>query len=411
MARTILVADDSPTHQRRATGILTGEGLEVVTVSNGVAAIKKLAAMTPALILADISMPGRDGYEVCEHVKNSPALVNVPVLLIFSDQEPFDEVRAQRARADGKVKKPFVPEDLVAAVARYLLPEQVAAPPPPPPPPPEFSVVNEPVDLEPEMSTKPDSAEFSALPEGMEFGASSLDAMPPPAEAPPPFPEPPPPESGPPIDLQSRLDAAISPEPESAAVTEQPGASVEEAPPPPPVEAPPEEPVFVEEEAPTFTPELERPAERTMMFRMPVQLAQPILADDLAPTSPAAAEPAPPPAKDDRPATPFSATTLESYSLTDATAGQVRFAEAETEISKAPPGEEAAAETAAPAAPDESEAAAPVPGLDVELINWIVQSVVFRMAPPALRPEALDEIVRQLNDEIITALTQPPPEA
>ena len=407
MARTVLVADDSPTHQRRATGILTGEGLEVVTVSNGVAAIKKLAALKPSLILADVSMPGRDGYEVCEHVKRSPDLVHIPVLLIFSDQEPFDEGRAQRARADGRVKKPFAPEELVAAVTRYLLPEEVAAPPPPPPPTqPEPFVVNEPVDLEPEMSTKSESPEVSSLPEGMAFGATSIDEMAPPAESPAPFPEPPAPE--PAMDLESRLEEVSSPEPETRAEEPpaNPPAALEEPAPPPPAETPTEEPVLVEEAA-TEEPELERPAERTMMFRMPVQLAQPILADDLAP-APAPADTTPPPATEEEPAPPVSATTLESYSLTDATSGHVRFAEPETVISttdKLRPAEEPAQEMAAEAA------AAPVQALDVELINWIVQSVVIRMAPPALRTETLDEIVKQLSDEIMTALTQPPPEA
>ena len=408
MARTVLVADDSPTHQRRATSILTGEGLEVVTVSNGVAAIKKLAAVKLSLILADVSMPGRDGYEVCEHVKNSPDLVHVPVLLIFSDQEPFDEGRAQRARADGKIKKPFEQDDLVATVTRYLLPEEVAPPPPPPPPAqPEPFVVNEPVDLEPEMSTKSESPEVSSLPEGMSFGGTSLDEIVPPAELPAPFPEPPALAPEPVKDLESPLEEAISPEPE--AKTEEPAANLpaalEEPAPPPPVETPAEEPMLVEEAA-TEEPEPERPAERTMMFRMPVQLAQPILADDLAPAP--AAETTPPPATEEEPASPVSATTLESYSLTDATSGHVRFAEPETVISttdKLRPAEEPGQELPAEAA------AAPVQALDVELINWIVQSVVMRMAPPALRTETLDEIVKQLSDEIMTALTQPPPEA
>ena len=409
MARTVLVADDSPTHQRRATGILTGEGLEVVTVSNGVAAIKKLAALKPSLILADVSMPGRDGYEVCEHVKNSPDLVHVPVLLIFSDQEPFDEGRAQRVRADGRIKKPFEQDDLVATVTRYLLPEEVAPPPPPPPPPPlEPSIVTEPVDLEPEMSTKSESPEFSALPEGMSFGGTSLDEIVPPAEPPAPFPEPPALAPEPAMDLESRLEEVSSPEPEAKTEepAEKPAARIEEfaPPPPPPAETPAEEPVLVEEAA-TDEPEPERPAERTMMFRMPMQLAQPILADDLAP-APAPAETTPPPATEEEPAPPVSATTLESYSLTDATSGHVRFAEPETVISttdKLRPAEEPAQEM-----PTE---AAPVQALDVELINWIVQSVVIRMAPPALRTETLDEIVKQLSDEIMTALTQPPPEA
>lgn len=161
------------------------------------------------------------------------------------------------------------------------------------------------------------------------------------------------------------------------------------------------------EEAATEEPEPERAAERTMMFRMPVQLAQPILADDLAP-APALEEPTPPPETEEEPAPPVSATTLESYSLTDATSGHVRFADPETVIStteKMRPAEEPAQESPA------ETAAAPYQALDVELINWIVQSVVIRMAPPALRTETLDEIVKQLSDEIITALNQPPPEA
>lgn len=98
MPRLVLIADGSPSHQRRAQGILTGEGLEVVTVSNGVAAIKKLPAIKAALVLADVSMPGRDGYEVCDFIKNSPELSKIPVLLTYSDQTPYDESRAQRAR-------------------------------------------------------------------------------------------------------------------------------------------------------------------------------------------------------------------------------------------------------------------------------------------------------------------------
>lgn len=413
MARTVLVADDSPTHQRRATGILTGEGLEVVTVSNGVAAIKKLAAVKPSLILADVSMPGRDGYEVCEYVKSSPDLAHVPVLLIFSDQEPFDEGRAQRVRADGRIKKPFEQDDLVATVTRYLLPEKAAPPPPPPSPPAEPSIVTEPVDLEADLSTSTSSPEFSALPEGMSFGGTSLDEIAPPAEPPAPFPEPPALTLEPAMGLESPLEAAIPPEPEAR--TEEPPekfpAALEEAalPPPPPVETPAEEPVLIEESEPDAEPEPEpeRAGERTMMFRMPVQLAQPILADDLAP-APALEEPTPPPETEEEPAPPVSATTLESYSLTDATSGHVRFADPETVIpttEKMRPAEEPTQESPA------ETAAAPYQALDVELINWIVQSVVIRMAPPALRTETLDEIVKQLSDEIITALNQPPPEA
>jgi CheY-like chemotaxis protein len=115
----ILVADDSPTVQRKAQGILRAEGFEVETVSNGVAAIKKLPNLQPILVLADVSMPGKDGYEVCEFVKTSADFRHVPVLLVGSDLEPYDEQRGAQVKADGIIKKPFDPSDLIAMVAKF----------------------------------------------------------------------------------------------------------------------------------------------------------------------------------------------------------------------------------------------------------------------------------------------------
>jgi len=120
----ILIADDSPIIQRRAQQILQEEGFEVLTVSNGVAAVKKLPVMQPVLVLADVSMPGKDGYEVCEFVKTSAGLRHVPVLLVGSDLEPYDEQRGARVRADGIIKKPFAPHDLIAMVRRFATPEE-----------------------------------------------------------------------------------------------------------------------------------------------------------------------------------------------------------------------------------------------------------------------------------------------
>ena len=120
MDRLILLADDSPTIQRRVQGILQGEGFAVETVSNGVAAIKKLPKMQPVLVLADVSMPGKDGYEVCDYVKTSADLHHVPVLLVASDLEPYDELRGAQVGADGIIKKPFAPHELIAMVAKFV---------------------------------------------------------------------------------------------------------------------------------------------------------------------------------------------------------------------------------------------------------------------------------------------------
>src|ERR1035437_8381090 len=105
VAPIVVGAEDSPTIQKRALGILKGQGFEEETVSNGVAAVRRLAFLRPVVILADVSMPGRDGYEVCEYVKKSAEHAHVPVLLIASDMEPYDEVRGAQVRADGRVIK------------------------------------------------------------------------------------------------------------------------------------------------------------------------------------------------------------------------------------------------------------------------------------------------------------------
>jgi CheY-like chemotaxis protein len=128
VTRTILVADDSPTMQRRASSLLIAEGLEVVTVSNGVAAINKLPTVRPHLILADVSMPGKDGYEVCEFVKNSAEMSHIPVLLIFSELEPYQADRGKQVRADGCVKKPFNHDDLIATITKFLAQTELLRP-------------------------------------------------------------------------------------------------------------------------------------------------------------------------------------------------------------------------------------------------------------------------------------------
>ena len=119
MPRIVLVADDSPTIQKRAVGILKGEGFEVETVSNGVAAIKRLTVLHPMVVLADVSMPGRDGYEVCDFIKKSTEFSHVPVLLVASDMEPYDDARGAEVRADGIIKKPFEASELLSLVVRF----------------------------------------------------------------------------------------------------------------------------------------------------------------------------------------------------------------------------------------------------------------------------------------------------
>ena len=135
MANKILLADDSITIQKVVNLTFTDEGINVVTVGNGELALKKLGEEHFDLILADIFMPGRNGYEVCEFVKRHPEMHDVPVILLVGAFEPFDKSEAARVQADGHLTKPFESRILIETVKRMLAEAAVrkaqAAPPPP----------------------------------------------------------------------------------------------------------------------------------------------------------------------------------------------------------------------------------------------------------------------------------------
>ena len=80
--------------------ILTDAGYEVVAVSNGAAAVKKIAEQKPDIIILDVYMPGYSGLEVCEKVRGSIATANIPVLLTVGKMEPYRPEEANRVRRD-----------------------------------------------------------------------------------------------------------------------------------------------------------------------------------------------------------------------------------------------------------------------------------------------------------------------
>jgi len=132
MAKKLLLADDSVTIQKVVGISFASEDVTLITVDNGDDAIIKARESRPDAILADVVMPGKSGYEVCEAIKADPALQHIPVLLLTGTFESFDEERAQRCGAAGHVAKPFEAQVLVERVRGILA--QAAAPPPAPEP-------------------------------------------------------------------------------------------------------------------------------------------------------------------------------------------------------------------------------------------------------------------------------------
>ena len=105
--RKLLLADDSATIQKVIDLTFADEGVRVVIVSNGQEAIDQLLDVQPDIVLADVFMPARNGYEVCEYVKTNEKLKHIPVMLLVGSFEPFDEAEARRVGADDILTKPF----------------------------------------------------------------------------------------------------------------------------------------------------------------------------------------------------------------------------------------------------------------------------------------------------------------
>lgn len=120
MPKTILLADDSVTIQKVVGISFANEDVVLLTVDNGDDAVVRARAERPDLVLADIAMPGLDGYAVCEAIKSDASLRHVPVLLLSGTFESFDEERARQVGADGHITKPFEAQALVDRVNDLL---------------------------------------------------------------------------------------------------------------------------------------------------------------------------------------------------------------------------------------------------------------------------------------------------
>src|SRR6476661_1361600 len=117
----ILVADDNSNIQKMVGLALKDQGIDVIAVGNGEAAVRKIVDLRPDLVLADVFMPVRNGYEVCKYVKDDSSLAHIPVILLVGAFDPLDEQEAQRVGADGVLKKPFVPPDPLISMVKSAL--------------------------------------------------------------------------------------------------------------------------------------------------------------------------------------------------------------------------------------------------------------------------------------------------
>ena len=125
---TILLADDSPHAQRMGELILADEGYQVVTVSDGDTALLRLEDVNPDLVLADVVMPNRSGYELCQYIRMNPRHRRTRVILTVGAQEPLDEAEVARVKPDAVLKKPFEASVLLETVRPLAPPDGASSP-------------------------------------------------------------------------------------------------------------------------------------------------------------------------------------------------------------------------------------------------------------------------------------------
>ena len=116
----IVVADDDPIVVRFLSAVFRDEGFEVSTAEDGEAALKLIRETRPDLVILDLVMPYRDGFEVCEQMRGWTETASVPVIILSMKEKEQDALRAFEAGADDYVRKPFNALELVARARKLM---------------------------------------------------------------------------------------------------------------------------------------------------------------------------------------------------------------------------------------------------------------------------------------------------
>ena len=120
MTLRLLAADDNAATLKMIQLAFASEDAVVEVVSNGDIAIDRLDVFRPDVVLADVYMPGYNGYEVCELIRYNKEFATIPVILLNGAFDSLDEDEAVRVQVSGYLTKPFDPSDMIALVERLV---------------------------------------------------------------------------------------------------------------------------------------------------------------------------------------------------------------------------------------------------------------------------------------------------
>ncbi|MCZ6889957.1 MAG: twitching motility response regulator PilG [Gammaproteobacteria bacterium] len=116
----VLVIDDSKTIRRSAENLLSKEGCDVITATDGFDALAKIADSRPEIIFVDIMMPRLDGYQTCALIKNNSEFKSTPVVMLSSKDGLFDKAKGRIVGSDQYITKPFSREELLGTIRELV---------------------------------------------------------------------------------------------------------------------------------------------------------------------------------------------------------------------------------------------------------------------------------------------------
>src|SRR5215469_4347067 len=117
--KKVLIVDDSPAQVKLIQGLLEPEGYWPVGLSDPKRVEETIASERPSVILLDVVMPERNGFQVCRELKGNTEFSTIPVILVTSKDTPSDKYWGEQQGADGYVTKPFTRDELLRAVRRF----------------------------------------------------------------------------------------------------------------------------------------------------------------------------------------------------------------------------------------------------------------------------------------------------
>ncbi len=120
MTKRVLIADDEPNIVASLEFLMEQAGLEVKVAQDGAAALALVASFRPDLVLLDVMMPVKNGYEVCQQLKSDPASQEIKVILLSAKGRDVEVAKGLELGADAYVTKPFSTRELVAKVKELL---------------------------------------------------------------------------------------------------------------------------------------------------------------------------------------------------------------------------------------------------------------------------------------------------